>query len=220
MAPSSSTRTHSSNKNDTARSGENGGAIAFGRYRVFPRRRQLLAGKQVIELGSRAFDVLLTLIEAEGKLVTKDELLSRVWPGTVVDEHNISVHISMIRRALGEDRNLIVTDSGRGYRFTGTILAVASESGLEPARAPAQTNITAPLSALVGRETAVSELSELLSARRLVTLTGAGGIGKTRLANEVARVILPSLPSGAWVAELAPLTDPKLVAGTIAPLFA
>jgi predicted ATPase/DNA-binding winged helix-turn-helix (wHTH) protein len=216
MAPSSSTRTHSSNKNDTALSGGNRGAIAFGRYRLFPHRRQLLAGKQVIELGGRAFDVLLALIEAEGKLVTKDELLSRVWPGTVVDEHNISVHISMIRRALGEDRTLIVTDAARGYRFTGTVLAVASESGLEPALDLAQTNITAPLSALVGRETAASELSELLSARRLVTLTGPGGIGKTRLAIEVARIVLPSLPSGAWVTELAPLTDPKLVAGTIA----
>jgi predicted ATPase/DNA-binding winged helix-turn-helix (wHTH) protein len=215
MSPSSSTRTLS-NKNDTAPSGGTRAAIAFGRYRVFPHRRQFLAGQQVIELGGRAFDVLLALIEAEGKLVTKDELLSRVWPGTVVDEHNISVQISLIRKALGEDRNLVVTDLGRGYRFTGTILPVASESGLEPALALARTNIGAPLSALVGRETAASELSELLSAHRLVTLTGAGGIGKTRLAIEVARVVLPSLPSGAWVAELAPVTDPKLVAGTIA----
>jgi predicted ATPase/DNA-binding winged helix-turn-helix (wHTH) protein len=216
MSSSSSSRAHPSNKNDTALSGGTGATIAFGRYRVFPRRRQLLAGQQVIELGGRAFDVLLALIEADGKLVTKEELLSRVWPGTVVDEHNISVQISLIRRAFGEDRDLIVTDSGRGYRFTGTILPVASESGLEPALTLAQTNIGAPLSALVGRETAVSELSELLSAHRLVTLTGAGGIGKTRLAIEVARVVLPSLPSGAWVAGLAPVTDPKLVAGTIA----
>jgi DNA-binding winged helix-turn-helix (wHTH) protein len=216
MSSSSSTRTHSSNKNDTAPSDGTGAAIAVGRYRVFLRRRQLVAGQQVIELGGRAFDVLLALIEADGKLVTKDEILSRVWSGTVVDEHIISVYISRIRKALGEDRNLIVTDAGRGYRFTGSILPVASESGLEPALALAQTNIGAPLSALIGREIAVSELSELLSAHRLVTLTGAGGIGKTTLAIEVARVVLPSLPSGAWVAELAPVTDPKLVAGTIA----
>jgi DNA-binding winged helix-turn-helix (wHTH) protein len=130
MAPSSSTPTHLAKKNDIAGSSERKGAIAFGRYRVFPRRRQLLAGQQVVELSGRAFAVLLALLEAEGKLVTKEELLRRVWPGTVVDEHNISVHISRIRRALGEDRDLIVTDSGRGYRFTGTILSQAADRGM------------------------------------------------------------------------------------------
>jgi predicted ATPase/DNA-binding winged helix-turn-helix (wHTH) protein len=216
MALSRSTTNHSAKKTDMAHANESKGAIAFGKYRVFPRRGQLVAGQQVIDLGSRAFAVLLTLLEAEGRLVTREELLKRVWPGTLVDEHNLSVHISNIRRALGEDRYLIATDSGRGYRFTGTILSVTPERGMDAALGMAQTNITASLSTLVGRETALTELSELLSAHRLVTLTGAGGIGKTRLATEVARFILPSLPSGAWIAELAPLGDSKLVAGTIA----
>jgi predicted ATPase/DNA-binding winged helix-turn-helix (wHTH) protein len=216
MALSSSTANHSVKKTDTVLSSESKGAIVFGKYRVFPRRGQLVAGQQVIDLGGRAFAVLLALLEAEGRIVTKEELLKRVWSGTLVDEHTISVHISNIRRALGEDRDLIATDSGRGYRFTGAISSVGSERGVDVALGVVQTNITAPLSALVGRETALSELSELLSAHRLVTLAGAGGIGKTRLATEVARVILPSLPGGAWIAELAPLGDSKLVAATIA----
>jgi predicted ATPase/DNA-binding winged helix-turn-helix (wHTH) protein len=219
MALSRSTTNHSAKNSDVAHPSESKGAIAFGKYRVFPRRGQLVAGQQIIDLGGRAFAVLLALLEAEGKLVTRQELLKRVWPGTAVDEHTISVHISHIRRALGEDRDLIATDSGRGYRFTGTILSAATERGMDAALGVAQTNITAPLSALVGRETALSELSAILSAHRLVTLTGAGGIGKTRLAIDVARLVLPSLPSGAWIAELAPIADPKLVAGTIAAAF-
>jgi len=215
MALSRSTTNPSAKKTDTAPS-ESKGAIVFGKYRVFPGRGQFVAGQQVIDLGGRAFAVLLALLEAEGRLVTREELLKRVWSGTLVAEHTISVHISNIRRALGEDRDLIATDSGRGYRFTGTILSVGSDRGMDTALGVRQTNIAAPLSALVGRETALSELSELLSVHRLVTLTGAGGIGKTRLATEVARVILPSLPGGAWIAELAPLGDSKLVAGTIA----
>jgi predicted ATPase/DNA-binding winged helix-turn-helix (wHTH) protein len=216
MAPSSSTPNRVAKQKSASHVSDDTSAIAFGKYRVFPRRRQLFAAQRVVELGGRAFEVLLALLEAEGRLVTKEELLRRVWPNTVVDEHNISVHISTIRRALGKDRDLIVTDSGRGYRFTGTILPVASGRTLEPTQGPIQTNISAPLSTLVGREKALTELSESLWAHRLVTLAGAGGIGKTRLALEVARLVLPSFPNGAWIAELAPLVDPKLAAGTIA----
>jgi DNA-binding winged helix-turn-helix (wHTH) protein len=95
----------------------------FGRFRVLPRERQLLAGGIAVELGSRAFDVLMVLLEAEGGLVTKDQLLDRVWPGTVVEENNIQVQISALRKALGEDRNLILTVPLRGYRFTGYVRA-------------------------------------------------------------------------------------------------
>ena len=94
-------------------------ALAFGRFRVLLRQRQLLADAVPVELGTRAFDLLLVLLEADGSLVTKDELLSRVWPGIVVSEENLKVQVSALRKALGADRDVIRTEFGRGYRFTG-----------------------------------------------------------------------------------------------------
>jgi DNA-binding winged helix-turn-helix (wHTH) protein len=91
--------------------------IEFGRFRILPRRRELLADGQPVELGARAFDLLLALIEADGSLVTKDELLDRVWPGRIVEENNLTVQILALRKALGGDRNVIRTDYGRGYRL-------------------------------------------------------------------------------------------------------
>jgi DNA-binding winged helix-turn-helix (wHTH) protein len=95
--------------------------LEFGRFRVLLRQRQLLAGDVPIELGTRAFDLLLALLEADGSLVTKDELLRRVWPGIVVAEENLKTQIFALRKALGEDRDFIRTEFGRGYRFTGTV---------------------------------------------------------------------------------------------------
>ena len=96
-------------------------AVEFGRYRLLLRQRQLFADGVPVELGTRAFELLLLLLEADGSLVTKDELFRRVWPGVVVTEENLKVQIHNLRRALGEDRDLIRTDFGRGYRFVAVI---------------------------------------------------------------------------------------------------
>jgi DNA-binding winged helix-turn-helix (wHTH) protein len=95
--------------------------LEFGRFRVRLRKRQLVADGAPIELGTRALDLLLVLLEAGGSLVTKDELLSRVWRGIVVAEENLKVQISALRKALGEDRDFIRTEFGRGYRFTAAV---------------------------------------------------------------------------------------------------
>jgi DNA-binding winged helix-turn-helix (wHTH) protein len=102
--------------------------LAFGRFRALPRRRQLLADGRPVELGGRAFDILLALLEADGLLVTKDELLSRVWAGRIVGENNLHAQMSALRKALGEDRDLIRTDCGRGYRLTVPVRMVAPPS--------------------------------------------------------------------------------------------
>ena len=96
-------------------------AIEFGRFRVLLRRRRLLADGVPVELGTRAFDLLLVLLEADGALVTKQELLNQVWPSVVVSEENLKVHVSALRKALGADRDLIRTEFGRGYRFIGML---------------------------------------------------------------------------------------------------
>jgi DNA-binding winged helix-turn-helix (wHTH) protein len=112
------------------------GALAFGRFRVLLRRRQLLADGVPVEMGTRAFDLLLVLLEADGSLVTKNELLSRAWPGIVVAEDNLKVQVSALRKALGADRDLIQTEFGRGYRFTGVLRRNATPDACErPTRA-------------------------------------------------------------------------------------
>jgi len=97
------------------------GALEFGRFRVLLRRRQLLGDGVPVGLGTRAFEVLLVLLEADGALVTKEELLSRVWPGVVVSEENVKFQVAALRKALGADRDLIRTEFGRGYRFIGVV---------------------------------------------------------------------------------------------------
>ena len=102
--------------------------LEFGRFRVLLRQRQLLADGVPIELGTRAFDLFLILLESDGSLVTKEDLLSRVWPGIVVTEENLKVQVSALRKALGDDRDLIRTEFGRGYRFTAPVRSTVAPS--------------------------------------------------------------------------------------------
>src|ERR1700686_213595 len=95
--------------------------VQFGRFRFQPHRGEFLADGVPVRLGSRALDILKLLIEADGELGTKGEILARVWPETVVEESNLQVQISALRKVLGEDRGYIRTISGRGYRFVGDI---------------------------------------------------------------------------------------------------
>jgi DNA-binding response OmpR family regulator len=101
--------------------------IRFGRFCVLPRARQLLADGQPVELGSRAFDLLMALIGAPGALVTKKEIFSCVWPDTVVEEGNLKMQMSALRKVLSQDRDLIKTVHGRGYVFTGEVSKAAVE---------------------------------------------------------------------------------------------
>ncbi len=145
------------------------GHLDFGRFRLLAQRRELRADGVVVPLGGRAFDVLLVLTEARGALVTKDEILSRVWPDTVVEENNLVVQISALRKAMGEDRDFIRTVSGRGYRFVAEIrpsdAASAETRAYRPAGDAAQStlsiNLPTPVSGLIGRETAAGEGSDL-----------------------------------------------------------
>jgi phospholipid transport system substrate-binding protein len=100
-------------------------ALDFGRFRMLLRQRQLIADGVPVKLGTRAFDLLSVLLEADGSLVTKEELLSRVWPGIQVSEENLKVQIFALRKTLGEDRDIIRTEPGRGYRFTAAVKPTA-----------------------------------------------------------------------------------------------
>src|SRR5262252_9550640 len=97
--------------------------ISLGRFRFDLRQRELKRDGLPVQLGSRARDILWVLASAKGEVVSKDELMTRVWPGIVVEENNIQVHISALRRALddgkGGQTHLITTVPGRGYRLVG-----------------------------------------------------------------------------------------------------
>jgi DNA-binding winged helix-turn-helix (wHTH) protein len=110
--------------------------LEFGRFRVLLRRPQLLADGVPVELGTRAFDLLLLLLEADGLLVPKEELLTRVWAGIVVSEENLKVQVSTLRKALGADRDVIRTEVGRGYRFTGVLCTNTVTDAYQSPRRP------------------------------------------------------------------------------------
>jgi TolB-like protein/DNA-binding winged helix-turn-helix (wHTH) protein/Tfp pilus assembly protein PilF len=147
------------------------GAVEFGRFRLLPHGRELRADGVAVELGSRAFDILMVLTEARGALVTKDEIMARVWPDTVVEENNLVVQISTLRKALGEDRDFIRTVSGRGYRFVAelrTSLAASDaetrgdrDAAAELAKPTPSSNFPTPISSLIGRETQLEEVLDL-----------------------------------------------------------
>src|SRR4029079_16623048 len=184
--------------------------MEYAGLEILPERRELRVDGRTIALGGRAFDVVRVLVEAQGKLVSKDEILKRVWPNAIVEENSLQVTVSALRKALGGRRNAIHTVSGRGYQIVARLAA-------ERSRPP--TNLPAPNCELIGREGVLDEIAHLAESHRVVTLTGAGGMGKTRLAFEAARRLLPRFPDGVWVVELATTGDgaavPHLVASAV-----
>src|SRR5712672_503370 len=195
-----------------------------GEWEVDLARRELRARGMPVPIGGRAFEIIEVLVQSAGELVTKNDLSARVWPGAIVEDNTLQFHISAIRKALGSDRGILKTASGRGYRLLGAwtprqeCTSSLDSIDLEPMRSPAepfQTNLPAAASELVGRANAVQHLRGLLSAYRVVTLTGPGGIGKTRLALEVARGLFPSFEGDVRLVELASLSDPGLVPSAV-----
>ncbi|KWH28556.1 transcriptional regulator [Burkholderia cepacia] len=187
--------------------------IRIGTLHVFLDRREIRSNGKLLRIGSRAFEILELLIRANGALVSKDEIMQRVWPHTVVEENNLQVHIAALRKALADDRNLIVTVPGRGYRLVGGRTDVAP-----PVRA-VTSRLTAAPTALVGREQTVAEVLAALDTARVVTLVGAGGIGKTRLALEAAMRAEARFPDGAAFVSLATVASPQFVPDALAAAF-
>ncbi len=188
-------------------------------------QRQVRQRQVVVPLGGRAFEILEVLVESAGELLTKADLMARIWPGAIVEENTLQVHVAAVRRALGADRDLLKTVSGRGYRLLGVWKVRGDDvirGNLDPARPAAtpgpsvQTNLPLRSSDLIGRSRAVEQLRDLVSAYRLVTLTGPGGIGKTKLALEVARDLCPDFQNDVQLVELAAISDPDLVPSAIA----
>jgi predicted ATPase/DNA-binding winged helix-turn-helix (wHTH) protein len=193
----------------------------FGAWEIDLARREMrLRGVQV-EVGGRAFEIVEVLVKSPGQLIDKYDLMNRVWPGAAVEENTLQAHISALRKALGPDRGLLKTVAGRGYQLLGDWVVQREKSAAavtQPIRTSA-TNIAALSKALIGRAAAEAQLSELLSTYRMVTMTGPGGIGKTVLAQAVARNLLATSEFDSYLVELAPLTDPALTPVAVATVL-
>jgi predicted ATPase/DNA-binding winged helix-turn-helix (wHTH) protein len=217
----------------------------FGEWHVCCASRSLLKRGKPVPVESRAFDMLVVLVENHGNLVTKDDLISKVWLGASVEEGNITHHMYQLRKALrdtGRQGRYIRTVSGRGYQFVATVTQIADgqvdvgaagarqehagsvrsqgrplSSSVQPVQG-APNNLRLRATPLIGREaeiqTAISRIRR--DDMRLLSLVGGPGVGKTCLAIEAARVLMPEFPDGVFLVELAPIRDPELAASAIA----
>src|SRR6266496_3845227 len=191
---------------------ENFACIRFGGFELQPGERRLLLDGRPTAVGPRAFDMLIVLVERAGKLVSKGELLDRVWPNLVVEENNLQVQVSALRKILGAQA--IVTIPGHGYRFTLDLIHGAAAPAL-PAMTSKQ-NLPQQLTSFIGRARELTDVRVLLEKTRLLTLVGFGGIGKTRLALQVAAGVIDDYRDGVWFVDLAPIVDSSLVPKAIA----
>lgn len=196
--------------------------IRFGDFALSPASRVLQEGSRTVRLGSRALEILILLLENAGRFVSKDEILQKVWPTTVVIEGNLRVHIAGLRKALGDGqdgRRYIVTAPNKGYLFAAPL---QRESVTHGAHAPsgllAGPRLPMLLTRLIGQEVATEGVSRQLISYRLVSLIGTGGIGKTSLALSVANGLAGHVicRDGVFFVDLASIATPDMAASAVA----
>lgn len=192
-------------------------SFAFGRHVLTPALRLLLADGVPVPLGHRAFDILVVLAEHWPEVVSKDELMQQIWGGQTVEENTLAVHISALRKALGDGRDgmhYIGTVPRRGYQF---LESVSTEAGRARTDDPGVSgNLPRVETSIIGRAIDVSAIAASLETLSLITLVGPGGIGKTRLALAVGEHLVPLFPDGVWWVDLTAAKDPEGVPEIVA----
>ncbi|HZA96376.1 MAG TPA: winged helix-turn-helix domain-containing protein, partial [Burkholderiaceae bacterium] len=195
--------------------------LRFGDVQLDVEQRQLLIGGRPAKLTARAVSVLLALVERRDRAVSKNELFELVWPNVVVEENNLQVHISALRKLLGPQT--IATIPGRGYRFMSELNPSMTNSTASTKPTPdasatsaTPTNLAPRHQLLYGRDDDARAVGDLLRTHPQVSIVGASGIGKTQLALAVANAQQERFPDGVWWIELAALNDGGLIAGAIA----
>jgi predicted ATPase/DNA-binding winged helix-turn-helix (wHTH) protein len=200
-------------------------SFAFGPFVLIPQRQSLLQDGAPVRIGGRALEILTALAERPGELISKRELVARVWPDTIVDDSNLKVNMAALRRALGDggahETRYIATVTGRGYRLIVPVTpGLAPDAAAVQAAAPARRhNLPTATTRIVGRADAIDAIRRDLDAARLVSIVGPGGVGKTTVALAVAGHAIGAFRDGVWLLDLASIDDPQLVPGAIAALL-
>jgi predicted ATPase/DNA-binding winged helix-turn-helix (wHTH) protein len=200
--------------------------LRFEDFELDPVAYELRRNGERIRLARQPMDLLLLLLERPQELVSRDEIATRLWGQDVFVDLDAGIHTAVlrIRQALGDSRELprfVETVAGKGYRFVAAIEVVPSSHRQASHALPAGSdtrrhNLPTDLTSFIGRHKELLHLSRLPASSRLVTLTGAGGVGKTRLAVRLAFTLLDQFPDGVWFADFAPLSAPDLMTQTIA----
>lgn len=194
--------------------------LCFGPYRLLCVDRRLLCEGKPVQIGGRTLDLLIALARRSGSVVSHTELMSQVWPTAVVEETSLRFHISCLRKALRdgqEGRRYIANISGRGYSFVAPVQVdlradrghteLSTQSG--SLHMSKLLELPSRLTPVFGREGDISAIRSMLRQRRLVTLLGPGGIGKTTAAVEVARSSAYDYANGVCMVDLSTQTDPE-----------
>jgi predicted ATPase/DNA-binding winged helix-turn-helix (wHTH) protein len=192
--------------------------IVFGSFELNVTERALKKADEAIPLGARAFDILIALIDRAGEVVTKNELMAKAWPDVTVEEGSLRVHLSALRKALGDGQfsnRYISNVQGHGYRFVAPVIRRAEKQDKGSGFA-GSSNLPPALGRMVGRDDAVHEIRTRLEAERLITVLGAGGIGKTTVAVAVGHAASTDFPDGVFFIDLSTLRHKEQVIGAVA----
>ena len=192
--------------------------VLFGPFELNVLERCLKKADEVVPLGARAFDILATLVGCAGEVVGKAELIARVWPDVTVDEGSLRVHLSALRKALGDGqfgRKYVANVQGRGYSFVAPVTRQAA-GDRKPGAPVYGSNLPAALPDMVGRDAVVSQIRSRLGAERLITILGTGGIGKTMVALAVGHKASDDFPGAVVFADLSVLASREQIATTLA----
>ncbi len=199
---------------------------SFGPFRLLPAQRLLLRDGAPVIVGTRAFDILVALVQNHSQVLTHRDLLERVWTGLTVEESNLRVHLSSLRKILGDGQEgvrYIENLVGRGYCFVAPVQwsRDTKPSGEQPTSQESVTRAkrrALPTKAprVFGRKETIDELCDLLLSQKFVTIVGSGGIGKTTVAVSIAHVLLEHFHDTPLFIDLGEIRDPELVLQTIA----
>ncbi len=193
--------------------------LRFGPFELNFAERSLKKANEVIPLGGRAYDILIALLENAGEVVGKAALIARAWPDVVVEEGSLRVHLSSLRKALGDGQfgnKYIANMQGHGYSFIAPVIRLPVDQDRSGAAA-GLSNLPPALGRMVGRENIVCEIHGWLQTdQRLITILGAGGIGKTMVALAVGHGALAGFAGAAFFVDLSIVDDEAHVVGAIA----
>ncbi|MES0099843.1 winged helix-turn-helix domain-containing protein [Mesorhizobium sp. M0019] len=192
--------------------------VLFGPFELNLSERSLKKADEVVPLGARAFDVLVSLIDRAGEVVGKSELIAKAWPDVTVEEGSLRVHLSALRKALGDGqfgRKYIINVHGRGYSFVAPVARQRAEDQQTNSLAPGS-NLPASLVAMIGRDDVVLQIRTRLRAERLITILGAGGIGKTTVASAVGHAATADFSGAVFFLDLSVLRSKDQVVAAMA----